>query len=335
MSGRKNSGFSDLITGVFMLAVLSLLVYFTIIISGVDLITGKEKIDVPVVFDQVGGLKDHDNVMYRGTKVGTVDRIVLGEREVTVVMNIDKDVVLREGYTIRVQSMSLLGGNLLVLEEGTGMPLDLRTAQFRGLTPTDWMKDVQDITANLSRIAGSGEIEETITNLKAATVKVNSVMDRVERGEGTVGKLINDDAVYTDLKDTVANAREVTEDLKGLKEVIANARTITDKLKDDKYYDELEKGLTAFREACESLNFGEDLKGNANELIAKATNLMETLNTVAGRLERGEGTLGKLTTDDKMYNEVNALITDVRQIIDNYRDTTPISTFGSLATGAL
>ena len=96
MSGRKNSGFSDLITGVFMLAVLSLLVYFTIIISGVDLITGKEKIDVPVVFDQVGGLKDHDNVMYRGTKVGTVDRIVLGEREVTVVMNIDKDRLIKD-----------------------------------------------------------------------------------------------------------------------------------------------------------------------------------------------------------------------------------------------
>ena len=36
-----------------------------------------------------------------------------------------------------------------------------------------------------------------------------------------------------------------------------------------------------------------------------------------------------------MYDEVNAVIKDVRQIVDNYRDTTPITTFGSLATGAL
>ena len=40
-------------------------------------------------------------------------------------------------------------------------------------------------------------------------------------------------------------------------------------------------------------------------------------------------------TDQELYNEVNALIKDVRQIVDNYRDTTPVSTFGSLIMGGL
>ena len=35
-----------------------------------------------------------------------------------------------------------------------------------------------------------------------------------------------------------------------------------------------------------------------------------------------------------MYDELQGLIKDVRQVLDNYRDTTPISTFTSLATGA-
>ena len=335
MSRSKASGFSDLVTGVFMLSVLALLGYFTIVISGIDLITGKEKVDVRVVFDQVGGLKDHDNVMYRGTKVGTVDRIVLGDREVTVIMNIDKDVILREGYTIRVQSMSLLGGNLMVLEEGEGLVLDLLTTDFKGQTPTDWMKDVQDITANLNKITASGEIEATIANLKSATEKVNNVIAKVESGEGTVGKLIQDDTVYEDLKATVSNAREVTDEFKGVRAVIENVTQITEKLKDDKYYEELEKGLAAFRTAFEHLDMGEDLKISANEVVGKANELLGTLNSVAARLEQGEGTLGKLATDETMYNEINALIRDMRQVIDNYRDTTPISTFGSLATGAL
>ena len=38
---------------------------------------------------------------------------------------------------------------------------------------------------------------------------------------------------------------------------------------------------------------------------------------------------------EEMYDEVNGLIKDVRQIVDNYRDTTPISTFGSLIMGGL
>lgn len=36
-----------------------------------------------------------------------------------------------------------------------------------------------------------------------------------------------------------------------------------------------------------------------------------------------------------MYDEIDGIIRDARQVLDNYRDTTPISTFSSLATGAL
>ena len=66
-----------------------------------------------------------------------------------------------------------------------------------------------------------------------------------------------------------------------------------------------------------------------------AAKLVANLRTVSERLEKGEGTLGRLMTERELYDEVNAAIKDVRQIIDNYRDTTPITTFGALATGAL
>ena len=62
---------------------------------------------------------------------------------------------------------------------------------------------------------------------------------------------------------------------------------------------------------------------------------MENLKKVSDRLAQGEGTIGKLTADSEMNDELNALIKDVRQIVDNYRDTTPISTFGSLIMGGL
>ena len=64
----------------------------------------------------------------------------------------------------------------------------------------------------------------------------------------------------------------------------------------------------------------------------------ETLSNVteASRfVKNGEGTLGKLSADESLYRELDGLVRDIRHIIDNYRDTTPISTFSSLATGAL
>ena len=72
MSRKRNDAFAEATVGVFMIAVLSLLVYFTIVISGVDVLMGREKVTALVSFDSVGGLKDHDSVMYRGTKVGAV-----------------------------------------------------------------------------------------------------------------------------------------------------------------------------------------------------------------------------------------------------------------------
>ena len=72
---RRNDTFAQAIVGLFMVTVLLLLGYFTIVISGVDILQGKEKVRLTAAFDQVGGLKDHDNVMYRGTKVGTVERV--------------------------------------------------------------------------------------------------------------------------------------------------------------------------------------------------------------------------------------------------------------------
>lgn len=59
------------------------------------------------------------------------------------------------------------------------------------------------------------------------------------------------------------------------------------------------------------------------------------LKLVTDRLAQGEGTLGKLSADDQLYNDVHGLIKDVRQTVDNFRDTTPISAFASLIMGGL
>ena len=66
-----------------------------------------------------------------------------------------------------------------------------------------------------------------------------------------------------------------------------------------------------------------------------AARLVANLRTVTDRLERSEGTLGRLVSDGALHDELSALVKDLRQIVDNYRDTTPISTFGSLIGGAL
>ena len=91
----------------------------------------------------------------------------------------------------------------------------------------------------------------------------------------------------------------------------------------DKYPD----AIDSFKAACDSLD--------AKATIESANRLLDNRSATAEKLKNGEGTVGKLINDDELYNEINGLAKDVRQVLDNFRDTTPISTFGSLIMGGL
>ena len=79
----------------------------------------------------------------------------------------------------------------------------------------------------------------------------------------------------------------------------------------------------------------ENMDKEVAEIMEGAKDLVANLTEVSEKLKNGEGTLGKLTSESAMYDELQGLIKDVRQVLDNYRDTTPISTFGSLIMGGL
>ena len=388
---RKNSDvFAEVIVGIFMVAVLALLAYFTIVISGVDLLLGRAKKSATFVFQDVGGLKERDSVMYRGMKVGAVERIELGTSNITVRVKVDSDVVMRETGQASVSALSLLGGNYLLLEEGTGKVKPLETTVFHGEPPVDWMRDIGEIARNLSDLTSEGSLKNIVTNFEETAKNLNLIVARVERGEGTVGKLLSsDNALYSDLTNTGAGARQtfdkaketfdnaaavsarlekgegtlgkllskdetaygdLTNAVASIKETFAHAASVAERLekgegtlgrllaKDDALWGDLTHTVANIRVASEKLKSGEGLLGKImddKELADNASKLMENLKAVSDKLAKGEGTLGKLTTDQEMYDEVNGLIKDVRQIVDNYRDTTPISTFGSLIMGGL
>ena len=103
---------------------------------------------------------------------------------------------------------------------------------------------------------------------------------------------------------------------------------------DETVLDDLKAAIASFKTACDSFDVS-GLKGEASDVLARAGTLVDSLNVVAARLANGEGTLGRLSADDTLYKEIEGLVRDLRQVLDNYRDTTPISTFTSIATGAL
>ena len=341
MSRKNGDVFSEVVVGIFMVAVIALLGYFTIVISGVDVMFGRTRATATIAFKDVGGLKERDNVIYRGMKVGTVDKITLGASNILVQASVDDDVVLRKSYRVSVAALSLLGGNYLLLEEGTGEPLALATTVFHGEPPVDWMRDLGAIARNLNDLTSDGNVRSIVTNFEATAANLNAIVARVERGEGTVGKLLStNETLYADLSGTLSSAKVAATNIAAISMRVERGEGTVGQLlsTNEVVYADLKASLANIRKVTDDLKGGQGLAGRLvydKKLGEDASQLLENLNGVSERLAKGSGTLGKLMTDQELYNEVNALIKDVRQIVDNYRDTTPVSTFGSLIMGGL
>lgn len=337
---KKNQTYVDFTTGIFMLVVFALLAYFTIVISGADILHGRGNVVAEFAFDSVGGLKDHDTVMYRGMKVGTVEKIELREKDLSVVVKIDNRVILREGYRATVANLSMLGGNYMLLEEGEGEIIDLNSAQLKGVPPVDWMRELAEVAGNLKKATSSTELKEIMANIRSISARAEDIASRISRGEGLLGKMLSpEDTLYNDIKGAVAGAKDAMsgakDTLDSVKTAFDNVNAVAEDVKNAQLVEELKSGIAAFRRASESFDMGDEAKGSLQSISAEATRLLASLNEVADKLKNGESTIGKLMASDGVYNEVEGLVKDIRQVLDNYRDTTPIATFGSLATGAL
>ena len=148
-----------------------------------------------------------------------------------------------------------------------------------------------------------GKISSTMTNLQ-------SVTDKLNKGEGTLGKLINDSKIHDELVATVGEIKTAAAEAKTF---MANAQTIIDQVKSGKG----PLGALVFDEKV-----GADIRS-----------VTQNLRDVSDKIARGEGTLGKLLTDDSLLKDTRAVLKKADRALDGFDDAGPITAVGVVARG--
>lgn len=298
----------EILVGLFMFTVLIALGIFTIVLSRENLL--RDSYNYEFVFTEVSGLREGDNVYLRGMNIGRVKQTSLEDSRVHVYVTLDVPIELRHGYKIDVVDASMLGGKYLKIYEGPEKaPLLGGNVTILGSKPVDMMQ----------------ELGEAVNGLQ-------SMISAVEQGEGTLGKLLRDDAMYN-------NMVEISDDLKGVVARIEEGEGTVGKLiNDPTVYDDAAAVMANMRELSERLAAGE---GSLGKLISEDAALYEdvsatmvSVRSIAESIDAGEGTLGKLVRDAKLYDETTSLVEDVRAAVDDLREASPITSFGSVIFGA-
>jgi phospholipid/cholesterol/gamma-HCH transport system substrate-binding protein len=209
--GNSNGGREarvEIVVGVFVALILVALGVFTIVVSGASLFRDGNFV-IEVVIPDAMGLRRNDPVIAKGTTVGTVSKVYYDQDGVHVEAELTAPVVFYENYRITVVATSILGGRQLVLFEGDPARKIIEDVSgLKGEKPADIMEDA---TAAVERIRKFLETD-ALDNLRDVSEDLKQISGRLERGEGTLGKLLSsDDEVYTNLNATVANLRLVTD----------------------------------------------------------------------------------------------------------------------------
>ena len=317
----------EVVVGVFSFAVIAVLFALTTMLSEEMLF--RKYTYIEVLFDTVGGLRVGDEVNARGVAIGKVKEIALKKDGVHVRARLDVPVALRTDYRIEVVSGSVLGGRFLGIQEGSHeaaeIPLDglLQGSASSELLDTA-TKTVQDIRNALN----DGVLED----LKASMAEIRKISTNLGEGAGTLGRLMNDGALYGDIQQIAANIRTISD-------AIAKGEGTVGKLvMDDEVYEQLKTIAANLGDISDRLAKGEGTMGRLlsedDQVYRDLAATIAQIRGIAESVGRGEGSVGKLLSDEDLYLQIQSLLREGRAALDDMRETSPITTFTSVFFGA-
>src|SRR2546422_2992151 len=270
------------------------LVGVAVFLVGMFYLTGRSLrtggISVDVMFQSVAGLKQGDPVLVSGVKKGRVARVNLERvKSVRVTIDLTKDVAPHIDASAAVAAMDLFGAKFIDYNPGSR---DEMLARGRAIAGSN-SPDITDVAQGVANRAN--ELMENAANI---------VSDRL--GEDIHNTLVVTQRAMT----TLANApegpfiKQTTRTLQATEHVMERVDSM------------LGSGA------------GAKIDSISRHLARLTDHLGHTtaaLDTLLSRMNRGQGTLGKMASDTTMYHDLHelsvsltALLTDLKEHPDKY-----------------
>jgi phospholipid/cholesterol/gamma-HCH transport system substrate-binding protein len=324
MPSQQEVKWSQLKVGVIVLVsitLLSSLLFLMTSASGMAVFS--HKILVTTYFENSSGLKVGAPVSLEGVTIGEVTKVLVSTDEarkrtpVKVVMKLDPKYheSLHKDSTASLSTVGVLGDTVVDINSKHANGPELETG--------DELKT--KASAGISDVVESSQT--ALETLNETLLKLNGVVDAIQKGQGSAGKLIMDPALYNEANGTVHELHVLALNINGGKGSVGKL------LHDDQLYNRLNDTSAKLDQIANDLNAG---KGSAGKLLKDETlynNLNSTLvhaNSLLAGADEGKGALGMLTKDPAFAAKLNDTVTKVDALLTNVNDGK--GTLGKFAT---
>jgi phospholipid/cholesterol/gamma-HCH transport system substrate-binding protein len=245
-----------------------------------------------VAFPTTGGLAANDEVQVNGIRKGQVTAMHLAGDRVVVELELADDVRITHDSRVSVRNVGLMGEKVIAV--------DLRTTGAT-YSARDTIPGVYE--PGLGEVMGSlGSTVEAVSDLASELRDVAQTLNR----DGKLHAAIDDFAeTSAQLKHAVSDNRSrLDETLSNLSAASRSAKSLTVDREP-----QLKKALDDFAASAEKLD---QLTGHLDTLRAQ----MQTITT---RVNSGDGTLGKLVADPKLYDDLRSSVTSLKVLVEDIK----------------
>jgi len=276
-------------------------------------------------FKNLKEIRPGDEVRVAGVKVGTVKATRLDGRRARAELLIDPAVQIAQDATATIGMAGLLGSNYVAFDLGSdNTPAYPAGSEVHTLDTADLNTIVSELSnvgkkvdSTLGQISGddgvlgkiSTLVDENRTQIRDVTTNLQQITGKINQGEGTLGRLVNDPKLHDELLATVAEIKTAAAEAKTF---VAQAESVIDQVK---------SGQGTLGVLLYDQQAGDNIK-------AVTTNLRD----ISDKISKGQGTLGKLINDDGLYLQAQGSLKKLDRTLDGMADSGPISAVGTAAS---
>jgi len=267
--------------------VFAILIFFFGVMYLREYSFSKKEYEITAIFETVIGLDQQDPVIVSGLKIGQTKEMQLAGEKVEVKLLIDSRYEFPRDSKAVLRNLTLLGDKAIEIVRGTAIEKLKPGDVIAGTLETDFFELAEaaapiseDIAVLLKRFRSTFD-ENTEASLKGSLRNLNTISGAVS---AVVVKDIGEiETAIVSLRTAAKNLERLTApEGKSLQEVIANLDSSSGSLK------------------------------NATARFDRAATSIEKL---LGKIERGEGSLGKLIQSDTLYRNLEKFTQDLDLLI--------------------
>ena len=345
MPSRKEIQWSQLKVGALILVALALLTAIIFLMTASSGGLFARRIEMRCYFPNAGGLKDGAVVTLEGVTIGNVIRMrVVPARNpnpVEVTMQVGEKYAydLHTNSLASIQAAGVLGDSYVDIDSthATGPRVTNGAELQQSGSPTihsvinTSQVSIQEVNVLVHKMEtlidtlnqGRGTVGELL-NDPALARKITSIADNLQtvtaaiaQGKGTAGELINDNTLYTKLNSAADHLSSIATDLD------AGKGTAGKLLKDETLYNNLNSAVANLNQLTAQINSG---KGSVGKLVKdpefakKLDDTLTNLDEIARGINAGEGTAGQLVKNRALYDHLDQTADQAQQLIKGMRE---------------